>query len=98
MNSQRHGVRAEITQAANGIRDLTVNPVGQDPRMTTYKTGHLLSSKASSESTKERGVGENRAVPSKENGQGVVRINIRRSLSSSMPPVGPRCATQEVHW
>ena len=55
MNSQRHGVRAKITQAANGIRDLTVNPAGRDPRMTTYKTGHLLSSKASSESTKERG-------------------------------------------
>jgi hypothetical protein len=45
----------ELTQAANGIRDLTVNPTGRDPRRTTYKTGHLLSSKASSEGTKGRG-------------------------------------------
>jgi hypothetical protein len=43
-------------------------------------------------------VGENRAVPSKGIGQSEVRINIRRSLSSSMPPVGPRCATRGVHW
>jgi hypothetical protein len=38
------------------------------PIPLAYKTGYLLSSKASSESTKERGVGENRAVPSKGNG------------------------------
>jgi hypothetical protein len=39
------------------------------PIPLAYKTGHLLSSKASSESTEERGVGENRAVPSKGNGE-----------------------------
>jgi hypothetical protein len=38
------------------------------PIPLAYKTGHLLSSKASSESTEERGVGENPAVPSKGNG------------------------------
>ena len=39
------------------LRDLrrAKERIGRDPRRTTYKTGHLLSSKASSESTKGRG-------------------------------------------